>query len=39
MVKNSQVLVCYVKHSWGGAAKTLEFAQKRKNIKIINIAE
>ena len=39
MVKNSQVLVCYISHSWGGAAKTLEFAQKRKNIQIINLAE
>ena len=39
MVKNSQVLVCYVKHSWGGAAETHEFAQKRNDIKIINIAE
>ena len=38
MVKNSQVLVCYVEHSWGGAAKTHEFAQKQKNIRIINLA-
>ena len=38
MVKNSQILVCYINHSWGGAAKTLEFAQKQKNIRIINLA-
>jgi len=37
MVINSQVLVCYVKYSWGGAVKTLEYAQKRSGIKIINL--
>lgn len=37
MVKNSDILIAYVKHSWGGAAKTLEYAQKKKT-KIINIA-
>lgn len=39
MVKKSQVLVAYVSYSWGGAVKTLEYAQKQKNIKIINLAE
>ncbi len=38
MVKESYYLICYVKHSWGGAAKTLEYAQKR-NIHIINMAD
>lgn len=38
MVKNSDVLVCYVENSFGGAAKTLEYAQKRVHIKIINIS-
>lgn len=38
MVKNSEYLVCYVSHSFGGAAKTLDFAKKRENIKIINLA-
>lgn len=38
MVDNSNFIVCYVQYSWGGAAKTLEYAQKRKNIKIINLA-
>lgn len=27
----------YVIHDWGGAAKTVEFAKKQKNIKIINL--
>ncbi len=38
MVSESDYLTCYVKHSWGGAAKTLEYAQKR-NIQIINMAD
>lgn len=33
MVNESDFLICYVKNSWGGAAKTLEYAkQKKKNI-------
>ena len=33
MVNESDFLICYVRNSWGGAAKTLEFAkQKKKNI-------
>lgn len=34
MVAQSDILVAYVTHGWGGAAKTLEFA-KRKNKRII----
>lgn len=37
MVNNSDFIVCYVDHSWGGAVKTLEYARKKKHIKIINI--
>ncbi len=37
MVCNSQFFVCYVKHTFGGAAKTLEYAKKKTNIRIINI--
>lgn len=39
MIKNADVLVCYVEHSFGGAAKTLDYAKKKKNIKIVNMAE
>ena len=38
----SRYLISYVKHSWGGAAKTLEYARKRENrgfIQIENLAE
>ena len=38
MLTESEYVVAYVKHSWGGAAKYYESAQK-KNTKIINIAE
>ena len=38
MLTESEYVVAYVKHSWGGAAKYYEAAQK-KNKKIINIAE
>ena len=37
MVNTSDFIICYVEHN-GGAAKTLEFAQKKTNIEIINIA-
>ncbi len=36
MIKQSDFLICYVKYSWGGASKTLEYAQKQ-HIKILNI--
>ncbi len=39
MINNSDFLIAYVEHSWGGAAKTFEYAQKKKHIKIINIAQ
>lgn len=37
MTDMASVLLCYVKHSTGGAAKTLKYA-KEKNIKIINLS-
>lgn len=36
MVDNSDLLIAYVNYSWGGAAKTLEYA-KRRRIEIIFI--
>lgn len=36
MVENSSILVAYIDHSWGGAAKTLEYAV-RKGLQIISI--
>ena len=38
MVDVSDVIVAYVKHGWGGAAKTLEYAQRKKK-EIINYWE
>ena len=38
MVQNANVIVAYVQHEWGGAAKTLLFAKRKKKI-IINIGE
>ena len=37
MINNSDFLIAYVRHSWGGAYKTLEYAQKKKHIAVINI--
>ena len=37
MVNESGYLICYVKNSWGGAAKTLEYAKQKKK-KIYNLA-
>lgn len=39
MVDNSDFLIVYIKYTWGGAAKTLEYAQKGKNIVIFNLAD
>jgi len=39
MVKKSDFIICYVQCSWGGASKTLEYAQKKKHIKIFNLAQ
>ena len=38
MVDSADLVIAYVKYSWGGASKTLEYA-KRKKKKIINIAQ
>ena len=37
MINNSDFLIAYV-HRLGGARKTLEYAQKKKHIAVINIA-
>ena len=37
MVEEADLVIAYVMYSWGGAAKTLEYA-KRKKVSIINIA-
>ena len=39
MIDNSQYLICYVEHSWGGAAKTLEYARRKQNIEIYNLGD
>lgn len=39
MINNSDFLIAYVDHDWGGAYKTLEYEEKRRKIKIINIAK
>ena len=36
MVQNADVVIAYITHNWGGAARTFEFA-KRKKKKIIKI--
>ena len=38
MVEEADLVIAYVMYSWGGAAKTLEYA-KRKKKTIINLAE
>ena len=38
MIKKADAVIAYVKRSWGGAAKTLEFAQKKRKY-IIRIDE
>ena len=38
MVDSANLVIAYVKYSWGGAAKTVEYA-KRKKVPIINIAQ
>lgn len=38
MVNSASLLIAYVKYSWGGAAKTLEYAKRRKT-PIINFAD
>lgn len=34
MVNSSDFLICYVEYSWGGAAKTLAYAKRKKHIQI-----
>ena len=36
MVDSADLVIAYVKYSWGGAAKTLEYA-KRKKVPIVNV--
>lgn len=38
MIQESDIVVAYVTHGWGGAAKTLEYA-RRKEKRIIQFAE
>ncbi|MBR2870329.1 MAG: hypothetical protein IKB98_02990 [Clostridia bacterium] len=38
MVKQADLVIAYVRHSWGGARRTFEFA-KRLQKKIINLAD
>lgn len=38
MVNNSEVLVCFIEHSFGGAAKTMEYA-KKKGVRVVNLAD
>ena len=38
MVNESDMVICYIKHSWGGAAKYVEMAKRKKKV-IINIVE
>ena len=35
MINNSDILICYVSQTFGGAAKTLEYAKSKKNINIM----
>ena len=39
MIDNSAYMVCYVNRSWGGAGKALEYAKKKKDIEIFNLAD
>jgi len=39
MVQKSDFIICYVSHSFGGAAKTMKYAKNQKNIRIFNLAE
>ena len=38
MVNEADFVIAFVKYSWGGAAKTLEYA-KRKKVELFNLAE
>ena len=39
MANKASHLICYVKNSWGGAAKTLEYVRNKKDIGIINLID
>lgn len=39
MIDQCVYLICYVKYSWGGAAKTIEYARRKKHIEICNLAD
>lgn len=38
LIENADYAICYITHSWGGAAQTFERA-KKKGLRIINIAD
>ena len=38
MINNSEFLICNVEYPWGGAAKTLEYAKRRK-LQIFNLSK
>ena len=38
MVRESQIVVCYIDHTWGGAAQFVKYA-KNQGKEIINLAE
>ena len=37
MVTHSNFIICYVINSWGGAAKTLKFAENQAHIMVFNL--
>lgn len=39
MVDTSEFLICCIRHDWGGAHRTLQYAKRKKKIKIFNVAE
>ena len=39
MANKSDYLIAYVNHSYGGAYKTLEYARRKKHIKIFNLGD
>lgn len=38
MVNRSDIIIAYISHNWGGAAKTFDYALRKKK-KMINLAE
>lgn len=39
MINDSNFLIAYVKNHFGGAYKTLQYAERKKNIKIISLVD